>query len=98
MLDREAALDTLRALLPALATEFGVSSLAVFGSVARDEADETSDLDLLVEFQSPVGLFEFIRLKQRLEDTFRCSVDLVEPEALDPEARERILKESRRAA
>ena len=38
---------------------FGVKSLALFGSVARGEATETSDVDLLVEFEHPVGLFHF---------------------------------------
>lgn len=98
MLERDAALDTLRDMLPDLSAEYGVTSLAVFGSVARGDADESSDLDLLVEFKAPIGLFEFARLKQRLEETFDCSVDLVEPDALAPAARERILAEARHAA
>ena len=43
--------------------QHGVESLAVFGSLARWEASQDSDIDLLVEFNKPVGLFEFIRLK-----------------------------------
>jgi uncharacterized protein len=46
--------------------EFGVSSLMLFGSVARDEARPDSDVDLLVEFDRPVGLFAFVRLKRYL--------------------------------
>jgi uncharacterized protein len=70
-----------------------VKSLAVFGSVARGEATETSDLDVLVEFSKPVGLFEFIRLKKFLEDLTGCKVDLVTQDALHPVMRETILNE-----
>ena len=54
----------------------GVKSLAVFGSVARGEATPSSDIDVLVEFDRPVGLFEFIRLKHFLEKLTGGSVDL----------------------
>lgn len=72
----------------------GVKSLAVFGSVARGEATPASDLDVLVEFSRPVGLFEFIRLKYYLEDLTHCRVDLVTDDALRPALRERILSEA----
>jgi hypothetical protein len=71
----------------------GVKSLAVFGSVARGDATEFSDLDMLVEFVRPVGLFEFIRLKKFLEDLTGCKVDLVTQDALHPAMRDSILKE-----
>ncbi len=73
---------------------YGVSSLAVFGSTARDEARADSDVDILVEFSQPVGLFEFIRLKNRLEELLGHSVDLVTPDALREEMRDQILKEA----
>ena len=47
--------------------EFSVRSTALFGSFARGEARRNSDIDLLVEFNQPVGLFEFARLKLYLE-------------------------------
>jgi predicted nucleotidyltransferase len=72
----------------------GVRSLAVFGSVARGEVSDDSDLDLLVEFDRPVGLFEFIRLKYVLQDLTGCRVDLVTPDALRPPVRETILREA----
>jgi len=56
---------------------FGVKSLSVFGSVARGEAGPESDIDLLVEFKRPIGLFEFIELKEYLENLLRHPVDLV---------------------
>ena len=78
--------------------EFGVRSLSIFGSVARDEAAETSDVDLLVEFDRPVGLFAFCRLRLYLQEILGCQVDLVTPDALKEQLRERILKEAIRAA
>ena len=80
--------------------EFSVKSIAVFGSVARDEALQTSDVDLLVEFETgrPVGLFLFIRLKQFLEELLGCPVDLATPEALREPMRKRILEEAIHAA
>ncbi len=77
---------------------FRVASMAVFGSVARDEAQEHSDVDLLVEFSEPVGLFHFVRLKRFLEGLLGVPVDLVTPGALKPQLRERILSEAIRAA
>lgn len=72
----------------------GVKSLAVFGSVARGEATASSDLDILVEFAQPVGLFEFIRLKKFIEDLTNCKVDLVTQDALHPAMRDTILHEA----
>lgn len=72
----------------------GVESLAVFGSVARGDNSSESDLDLLVEFNRPTGLFEFIRLKLFLEQTTGCRVDLVTPDALHPGLKDRILGEA----
>lgn len=80
--------------------EFGVKSLSVFGSVARDEAVIESDIDLLVEFDPEVhiGLFAFARLRRRLSELLGKKVDLVTPDAIRPEMREEIIRESVRAA
>jgi uncharacterized protein len=74
--------------------QHGVRSLSVFGSVARGEESPSSDVDLLVEFREPVGLFEFVRVKLRLEEILGCRVDLVTPDALRPTMRARILAEA----
>jgi uncharacterized protein len=92
-MDRDTIFALLRAAKPEL-TARGVQSLAVFGSVARDTALPKSDLDLLVVFSRPMGLFEFVRLKQYLEEVTHCRVDLVTPDALRPEMKAEILKEA----
>jgi hypothetical protein len=73
----------------------GVKSLAIFGSVARDEAKVDSDIDILVEFSRPVGLFDFIGLKEYLEALIGRPVDLVTLDAIRPIMRDRILNEAR---
>lgn len=77
---------------------FGVSRLAIFGSAPRGEARPGSDVDALVEFGEPVGLFKFGSLQRYLEGLLGCPVDLVTPDALRPEMREAILAEALYAA
>ena len=83
--------------LPSL-QRFGVVSLSVFGSFARGEADRESDIDLLVEFSQPIGLFDFVRLRDHLEALLGRPVDLVTPDALHPALRGSILSEAVHAA
>jgi predicted nucleotidyltransferase len=64
---------------------YGVTSLALFGSFARDEAKSTSDLDLLVEFQGKVTFDQYMDLKFFLEDNLGLSVDLVTKKMLKPQ-------------
>ena len=85
--------DKLRTLLPELAAEYHVSSLALFGSYAREEQNDASDLDLLVEFSEPPSLLEFIRLERELSETLGIKVDLVMKTALKPAIGSRILQE-----
>ncbi len=73
---------------------FGVKSLAIFGSVARNEAGPDSDVDILVEFDQPVGLFELAELKEYLESVLGKRVDLATPGALRPHMREQIMREA----
>jgi predicted nucleotidyltransferase len=72
----------------------GVKSLALFGSVARDEAHPESDVDLLVEFSQPVGLFQFIELKQLFESLLGCPVDLATPNSLRPLYKELVIRDA----
>ncbi|MGA8571095.1 MAG: nucleotidyltransferase family protein [Desulfobaccales bacterium] len=72
---------------------FGVRRLGLFGSAARSEATETSDLDFLVEME-PKTFDAYMDLKEFLEQLFRCKVDLVVKDALKPRLRGPILKET----
>ena len=76
----------------------GIESLSIFGSVARDEAADGSDVDLLVEFARPIGLLEFARVRRRLTEILGCQADLVTVAALRDEMRSEVLKEAIRAA
>lgn len=77
---------------------YSVSRLSLFGSVARDEAGPESDVDLLVEFDKPMGLFGFVDLKNYLESILGHRVDLVSKNALKRQLRDDILKEAIPAA
>jgi predicted nucleotidyltransferase len=83
-----------------LAAEFGIRSLALFGSVVRDEATPASDVDLLVEFDGrPVGLFHLSRTQHYLEGILGVPrVDLVLRDGIKPALRENILREAIHAA
>jgi predicted nucleotidyltransferase len=76
-----------------LTKRFGVKSLSLFGSVARNEATSASDVDLLVEFDRPVGYFGLFALQDYLEKLLGCSVDLGTPDSLKPYIKERIMGE-----
>jgi predicted nucleotidyltransferase len=69
-----------------------MSRIGIFGSYARGEQTEDSDVDLLVEFSAPVG-WEFTDLKRRLEEILGVRVDLVTVPALRPEFRDDVLNE-----
>lgn len=71
-----------------LRNAYRVSRLGIFGSFARGEANELSDVDILVEFSDSVDLFHFIRLQCHLSGILGRKVDLVTPEALKPEIKD----------
>ena len=76
-----------------LKKKYHVRKIGVFGSFARSEQTNASDVDILVEFSTPVDLFEFIGLQQYLEKALGKKVDLVTVKALKPQLRDRILNE-----
>jgi len=74
-LNRSDLLATLRQLKPLLMETYGVTRLGIFGSVARDEASATSDVDVVVEM--PPNLFSMVHLKEHLQESLQAPVDLV---------------------
>lgn len=67
-----------------IARRFGVRSLSLFGSVARDEAGPNSDVDLVVEFEGPTTFDAHMGLLVFLEDLLGCRVDVVTAKGLKP--------------
>ncbi|SDL22320.1 hypothetical protein SAMN05661010_01116 [Modicisalibacter muralis] len=80
--------------MPTLKSEFGVKELALFGSMARDQAREESDIDLLVVFDGPATSARYFGVQFYLEDLLGHSVDLVTDKALRPELRPYIEREA----
>lgn len=91
---RDEVLQILRDNQDVLNERFGVRSLALFGSVARDEATADSDVDLLAEFERPIGLFELFALQDELESLLNCSVDVGTVDSLKPRIRAQVLEEA----
>jgi predicted nucleotidyltransferase len=74
--------------------QFGVQSLAIFGSVARDEGDSDSDIDILVEFEGRATFDRYMDLKLFLEGVLGSTVDLVTSKALKPRLRPYVEQEA----
>jgi predicted nucleotidyltransferase len=83
-----------RARILELAREHGAARVRLFGSVARGEAKETSDLDLLVQFEPGRSLLDHAALLEDLEDLLGMRVDVVSEKALHPDLRDEILREA----
>ena len=79
---------------PFLAREFGVTNLALFGSVSRNDADSGSDVDILVKFDGPATSRRYFGVQFHLEDILGRPVDLVTEKALRPELRHHIENEA----
>ena len=93
MMKRQVVLSTLQEHLEDI-NQFGVKSLALFGSIARDEGTPDSDLDFLVEFEGSATLNGYMGLKFFLEDLFNKEVDLVTRRSLKPQIRENVINEA----
>ena len=76
-----------------LAYDYHVSKIGIFGSYATGLSSENSDIDILVEFEKPVGFVKFIRLENYLSDLIGVKVDLVTKKALKPHMGQHILRE-----
>jgi uncharacterized protein len=93
-MNRQAILDRLKAEAPALRRKYAVKSLAIFGSIARGDDREGSDVDVLVEFEGKATFDNFMGLKLDLEDLFGRPVDLLTPNSLNPAMHAEIEKDA----
>lgn len=90
---RDTIIHTLREHMPEM-RRYGVSRLALFGSVARGEEKPDSDLDVLVAFEGPTTFDRYFDLKFWLEDLLGRHVDLVTEKALRPEIAPEVNREA----
>jgi predicted nucleotidyltransferase len=92
-LNRLKILEVLKAIKPELEQEYYVAEIGLFGSFVRGEERKASDVDILVEFSRPVGMFKFLELEEYLERKIGKKVDLVSRKALKPYIGRKILNE-----
>lgn len=89
----EIIINTLKTLKPRLADQYNITRIGVFGSVIHGTQNEESDIDVLVEFSVPPGLFKFMEIEEYLSDNLHARVDLVDTEGIKPRLKMRILSE-----
>jgi len=68
-----------------LQKKYPISELGIFGSYARGDFNEKSDIDILVDFNGHIDGFDYIRLAHELEDTFRHKIDMVSRKGIKPQ-------------
>ncbi len=93
MRTKDEILETLSKELPLLKQRFNVKTIGLFGSYARGEQKVGSDMDLLVDFEGPVGFFKFLELEDYLSENLGVKVELVTPDALKPLTKPNIMRD-----
>ena len=83
--------DIRNKILPIL-LPYGVERAGLFGSAARGEARADSDIDILVDIEKDISLFEFVAIKQKLEEELGRKVDLIEYQTIKPSLKDKILQ------
>lgn len=94
MKEIEQILDKLRQYMPLLRDKYKVKTLQLFGSYRRGQQKKRSDVDLLVEFEEPLSLFEFLALEGQLSELLGKKVDLAMKTTLKPRIGKHILEEA----
>jgi hypothetical protein len=79
---------------PVLKKRYKVETIAIFGSYSRGEQTRKSDLDIIVTFSEPIGLYKFIEVEQFISEKLAVKVDLVQKGALLPVIKDQILNET----
>jgi uncharacterized protein len=93
MSPRDSLLASLKAALPQVKQRYPIRSLGLFGSFARGDASERSDIDILVEFDRPVSLSRFLALEAELKALAGHEVDLISRQALKPYIGRKVLRD-----
>jgi predicted nucleotidyltransferase len=85
--------QTLKLHLPLIRARYHITELGIFGSYARGEQREDSDLDLLIDYETAPSLLELIHLENYLADELGIKVEVVTKHGMKPRIRERVLPE-----
>ena len=83
-----------RDIINRVVTQYGGSNIRIFGSTARGDVTDSSDLDILIKLEPGRSLLDLIAMKQDLEDILGCKVDIVTEAGLSPYLKDNILKEA----
>jgi len=92
-MDKKEIIEIIQKRKPELTTRYGVRRLGLFGSYVKNQQRKKSDVDILVQFSRDIDLFDFIDLREYLENQLDAKVDLVMESALKPNLGRRILAE-----
>ena len=84
----------LEAIKPTLKARFKVETIGIFGSYSRGQQTKKSDLDILVTFSEPIGVYGFIEVEEFIKKKLGVKVDLVQKGALLPMIKDQILNET----
>lgn len=72
---------------------YGVAKIGIFGSIARNEATESSDVDILITLEEPIGYFKFFKLEQEIASLVGRNVDVVTEPSIKPAIKSNIMKD-----
>ncbi len=81
MLNKERIVEILKGRYPYLISEYGIKTIGLFGSYAKEQQTETSDIDIIAEFERPIGL-KFIEFTDYLEGILGKKIDVLTPEGV----------------
>jgi len=90
---KEEILKILEEELPLLRQKYGISKIGLFGSYSRGDQDAESDIDLIVQFERPIGFFKFVAIEEYLKEKLGGKVELVTEDALKQVIRPYVMKE-----
>jgi len=93
MKNKKMTTEQIKHIIIPILKKYGIIKAGLFGSYAKNENTENSDVDILVEIGSPISLLEYVKIKLELEDSLNKKVDLVEYQAIKTRLEKNILAE-----
>lgn len=86
--------NSIKSLILGVLKKYPITKAALFGSYARNEANKSSDIDLLIESDQPITLFDVLRLEKELSEVTSRKIDIVEFSAIKKSIRANVLKDA----